>query len=84
MQKSLTLCILLFSIGCFSQDKLDVFFDFNQDMPNESSQIRINQWVLDNKNSEVTKVFGYCDSVDNSKYNKDLALRRVNSMISFF
>ena len=68
----------------FSQNKLDVFFDFNQDVPNEASQNKINQWVLDNKNSEITRVLGYCDSVDDSKYNKDLAMRRVNAMVTIF
>lgn len=43
----------------------------------------MNQWILDTKNIEVTKVLGYCDTVDDSKYNKDLAVRRVNSMITF-
>jgi outer membrane protein OmpA-like peptidoglycan-associated protein len=84
MQKFFLLNVLLFSIFSFSQNKLIVFFDFNKDTPNESSQAILNQWILDNKNSEVTKVLGYCDSVDDSKYNKDLALRRVNSMLDYF
>lgn len=84
MQKLIFLYVMLFSIHCFCQNKLVLFFDFNKDTPNESSQAILNQWILDNKNSEVTKVLGYCDSVDDSKYNKDLAMRRVNSMITFF
>lgn len=68
----------------FSQNKLDIFFDFNKDVPNESSQYKINLWVLENKNIEITRVLGYCDSVDDSMYNKDLAMRRVNSVMSFF
>ena len=39
---------------------------------------------MENKNIEITRVLGYCDSVDDSKYNKDLAMRRVNSVMSFF
>lgn len=84
MQKGFLLCVMLFSISSFSQNKLDVFFDFNQDVPNETSQIKIDKWVLDNKTAEITKVLGYCDSVDDRKYNKDLAMRRVNSMVAFF
>ena len=84
MQKIYILCVLLFSLHGFSQNKLDIFFDFNKDVPNESSQIKINQWILDNKNAEITKVLGYCDSVDDSKYNKDLAMRRVNVMVTIF
>lgn len=84
MQKSVVLFVLLFSICSFSQKKLEIFFDFNKDKPNESSQSKINQWVLDNKDVEVTRILGYCDSVDDSKYNKDLAMRRVNSMVAYF
>lgn len=78
------LFVLLFSLSGFSQNKLDIFFDFNKEVPNESSQYKINLWVLENKNIEITRVLGYCDSVDDSKYNKDLAMRRVNSVMSFF
>ena len=84
MQKLFLLHLLFFSMHSFCQNKLDVFFDFNQDVPNKASQIIINQWVLDNKNVEITKVLGYCDSVDDSKYNKDLAMRRINSILTFF
>ena len=84
MQKIYLLSILLFSLPGFSQNKLDVFFDFNKDVPNEASQIKINQWILDNKTAEITKVLGYCDSVDDSKFNKDLAMRRVNAMVTIF
>ncbi len=84
MQKIYILCISLFSLYGFGQNKFEVYFDFNKDVPNEASRIKINQWVLDNKTAEITKVLGYCDSVDDSKYNKDLAMRRVNSMVEFF
>ena len=81
MQKIYFVFIFVFSLAGFSQNKLDIFFDFNKDFPNEQSQIKLNQWILDNKTAEVIKVLGYCDSVDDSKYNKDLAMRRVNSMV---
>jgi outer membrane protein OmpA-like peptidoglycan-associated protein len=84
MQKFFLVCTLLFSLLGFGQNKLEVFFDFNQNMPNTESQIKLNKWALDNKDAEITKVFGYCDSIDDSKYNKGLAMRRVNSMIAFF
>lgn len=68
----------------FSQNKLDVFFDFNQDTPNEASQIKINQWISENKTVEIKKVLGYSDSVDNKNYNKELAMRRIQSMLAIF
>ena len=79
---------LLFTFWCsfisYSQNKLEVFFDFNKDVPNELSQNKINQWVLEHKNVEIIRVLGYCDSVDDSQYNKELAMRRVNTMITIF
>ena len=84
MKKLFFLCILWFSVDSFSQEKLEVFFDFNIDVPNEVSLVKIKEWVSNNKSSEITKVLGYCDSVDNNKYNKDLAMRRINSMIEIF
>lgn len=84
MQKRFLLFLWLFSLYGFGQNKLEAFFDFNQDVPNAASKIKIEQWVRDNKNAEITKVFGFCDSVDDSKYNKDLALRRINSMLAIF
>lgn len=84
MRKYFLLCVLFFGIGCFSQNKLEVFFDFNKDVPNESSQIKLKQWISENKNAEITKMFGYCDSVDDSSYNKELAMRRINSVLLIF
>ena len=84
MQRIGILYVLLFSLHSFSQKKLEIFFDFNQDVPNNASQIKIDQWVLDNKSAEVTRVLGYCDSVDDSKYNRELAMRRINEMIAYF
>lgn len=84
MKKLFFLCVLLVSLNGFSQDKLEVFFDFNMDVPNEASQNKISEWVSNNKSAEVTKVLGYCDSVDNNNYNKDLAMRRINSMLEIF
>jgi outer membrane protein OmpA-like peptidoglycan-associated protein len=84
MQKIFILIIVLSSTYGFSQKKLEVYFDFNQDMPNEASQSKINQWISDNKTAEVTKVLGYCDSVDSNNYNKELAMRRIYSMLAIF
>lgn len=84
MRKCFLLVFLFFEVCSFGQSKLEVFFDFNKDVPNEASQVKINQWISNHKNAEVTKLFGYCDSVDDSQYNKDLALRRIHSVLGIF
>lgn len=84
MQKRCLLSILLFSFYSFSQNKLDVFFDFNSDVPNEESRIKVNKWMMEHNNLEITKIYGYCDTVDDSQYNRALAMRRANTMLTYF
>jgi outer membrane protein OmpA-like peptidoglycan-associated protein len=57
-----------------------VFFDFNKDFPNQSSILTINEWMASHKNIEITKLLGYCDSIDTKNYNKKLAERRIESV----
>lgn len=75
--------IVLFFITQISlaQKQYEVFFDFNAAIPNQASLIKLNQWIAENKSAEITKVLGYCDSVDDSQYNKDLAMRRINTVL---
>eukprot|EP00388_Colpodella_angusta_P009781 GDKJ01025826.1.p1 GENE.GDKJ01025826.1~~GDKJ01025826.1.p1 ORF type:complete len:328 (+),score=24.50 GDKJ01025826.1:346-1329(+) len=84
MKPQFLVFVVLLSLNCFSQNKFEVFFDFNQDIANEASQAKINQWIAENKTAEITKVLGYCDSVDSNDYNKQLAMRRIHSMLEIF
>ncbi|WP_395045530.1 OmpA family protein [Flavobacterium sp.] len=79
--KILFLFFILFITSVFSQNKVDVFFDFNKDIPNQKSILSFNDWIKNNKNVVVEKLHGYCDSVDVSSYNKELSLRRINSIL---
>jgi outer membrane protein OmpA-like peptidoglycan-associated protein len=67
-------------VFCFSQKQFEVFFDFNKDFPNQSSILSINEWMASHKNIEITKLLGYCDSIDTKNYNKKLAERRIESV----
>lgn len=73
--------LLLWSFSGLSQNKIEVFFDFNKDVPNSISITKLNQWMAEHKSAEITEIVGYCDSVDDSQYNKDLAMRRINSIL---
>lgn len=73
--------LLFISTLSFSQEKIEVFFDFNKDIPNVNSAELLNIWTNENRDVEVVKISGYCDSIDNSNYNKELASRRINSVI---
>ncbi|MBY0486594.1 MAG: hypothetical protein K2P85_05325, partial [Flavobacteriaceae bacterium] len=66
----LLIILFLCSLNIAAQEKIAVFFDFNKDVPNEVSISKLNQWLITHKNVEVDKIAGYCDSIDDSSYNK--------------
>lgn len=80
MKKALIL-LLFITTNCFSQKQFEVFFDFNQAVPNQQSILEFNQWIIQHKNIEVIELSGYCDSVDNQQYNKVLAEKRIESIV---
>jgi outer membrane protein OmpA-like peptidoglycan-associated protein len=80
MKRIAILTLSLFTTVCFSQKQLEVFFDFNKDFLNQSSILTINEWMASNRNIEIIKLLGYCDSIDTKNYNKKLAERRIESV----
>jgi outer membrane protein OmpA-like peptidoglycan-associated protein len=80
--KKVCLILLVLPFWAFSQKQYEVFFDFNKDVPNQVFLTKLKQWITENKSAEIIKVLGYCDSVDDSKYNKDLAVRRINTVLT--
>jgi outer membrane protein OmpA-like peptidoglycan-associated protein len=74
--------LFLLPLWALSQKQYEVFFDFNKDTPNQTSLSKVKQWIAENKSAEITKMLGYCDSVDDSKYNKELAVRRINNVMA--
>ena len=70
----------LVSFKSLGQKQVEVFFDFNKDFPNPASILEINEWIANSKNVEITKLLGYCDSIDTKDYNKKLAVRRIENV----
>jgi outer membrane protein OmpA-like peptidoglycan-associated protein len=80
MKCKIGILFFLISLNSLAQRQVEVFFDFNIDFPNQSSILEINEWIAKNKNAEITKLLGYCDSVDTKNYNKKLAERRIENV----
>ena len=74
---------LLISIISFAQAKLDVYFDFDKYDLNEAAVKKINTWIAEGKDYEVTKLYGFCDWKGTSQYNDTLALKRVYTVYDF-
>ncbi len=81
MIKNITIFIFFISSIGFGQSKFDVYFDFNADVPNQKSIEQLEDFYT-NKNIEVIKIEGFCDSTDTKNYNKELAERRVKNVLS--
>lgn len=79
--KKFYIILFFLPLFCWSQKQFEVFFDFNKDNPNEVSMRYLNTWINENKNVEITKILGFCDSIDSKEYNKKLAERRINSTL---
>ena len=77
MRLKIVILFLLLSINAMGQKQFEVFFDFNKDFPNQSSILATTEWIASNRNIEIVKLLGYCDSIDTPNYNKQLAERRI-------
>ncbi len=67
----------------FSQEKLTIYFDFDEYALNETAVKKINSWIAEGKEYQVTKLYGFCDWKGTNKYNDTLALQRVNTVYQF-
>ncbi len=81
MKATVFLFLLVIASG-FSQEKIEVFFDFNASDLNPSATAVLQKWIQENQNCVVTKLAGYCDFVDNSAYNKELSAKRINAVLN--
>lgn len=80
IKKNLFLVFLFLSLNSSAQQKYVVYFDFNKDIPNSNSSDDLKIWLKNTENAEVFRIAGFCDSVDNQKYNLDLANRRIKNV----
>jgi len=82
MKTKLLIVLFLVSLKSLGQQEFVLYFDFNKETPNEQSMNRYNEWIAQHKEIEITKLLGYCDSIDTKDYNKKLAERRIASVQS--
>lgn len=81
MKKIFLFSFLFTTYISFGQKQIELFFDYNQDYPNEKSIEKLNTFLDSNSQIIITAVSGYCDSIDTNDYNKKLAERRINSVL---
>ena len=83
MNKYILLFIICITVltTCYSQNKFEVFFDFGSEYPNQENENMLLKWIAKTPNAEITKIAGYCDSVDVNDFNKELSTKRINYVL---
>lgn len=68
--------------GLINGGYVNVYFDFNKDVPNASSVAGVNflmKYLKENPSASAD-VIGYADEIGNTDYNKDLSRRRAENV----
>lgn len=73
----------LLSLCSNAQRTLNVYFDFDTSALNEVALKKINSWIAEGNNYQVTKLFGFCDEKGTNSYNDSLAMKRVTEVYNF-
>ena len=80
---ALLFCLFLQIASCFSQDKLEVFFDFNKSDLNPIALKTLDNWILNQTDTKIVKIHGYCDWKGTNQYNDTLSLQRVQTVFNY-
>ena len=75
-----TTILFLFIANVFSQEQFSVFFNSNKFDLKKSEIIRLNKWLLNNKDSKIVGVYGYCDEDGTEIFNDSLAKKRIETV----
>ena len=83
MFKKIIFIVVLITFSASAQEKLSIYFDFDQHQLNDAAVKKINSWIAEGKKYQVTKLYGFCDWKGTNTYNDTLALKRVNEVYTF-
>jgi outer membrane protein OmpA-like peptidoglycan-associated protein len=83
MCKKLLLLLIFNTLSVFSQEKLEIFFDFDQYVLNQKATDKLNTWLADKTKPQVIKIYGYCDWKGTEIYNDSLSIKRAKEVYDF-
>lgn len=81
MKRFLVICLWMLSLCLSAQEKFTVHFDFDIYEMQKEGSLKLTEWLSQNKQLEIQKIYGFCDSVGTNDYNDKLALRRVQTVL---
>jgi outer membrane protein OmpA-like peptidoglycan-associated protein len=71
--------LFFFIASCiFSQEQASFYFDSNSFILKKDELLKLNQWLVANKEVKVVGAFGFCDEVGTVGFNDTLARKRID------
>lgn len=78
--KILFLCLLLSFQMMTGQENFSVFFDSDQHKLTSKEQLKLNEFIEENKNSKILAINGFTDEDGGIEYNETLSMKRVQTV----
>ncbi len=78
-------CIVLVWLVSFAVhgQQLEIFFEYDRYDLNMGAQAKLDRWLAEHPDAEVTKLYGYCDWKGRNAYNDSLSLKRIRSVYDY-
>jgi outer membrane protein OmpA-like peptidoglycan-associated protein len=71
--------LFCFTVSCvFSQEQASFYFDSNKFSLKKEELLKIDQWLVQHKESKILGVYGFCDEEGSVGYNDTLARKRID------
>jgi outer membrane protein OmpA-like peptidoglycan-associated protein len=71
--------LFCFTVSCvFSQEQASFYFDSNKFSLKKEELLKLNQWLVQHKESKILGVYGFCDEEGSVGYNDTLAKKRID------
>jgi outer membrane protein OmpA-like peptidoglycan-associated protein len=66
----------------YSQEKFKVYFESNKFELNAQENLKLQQWISENKNNKIVAIHGFTDEDGTTGFNDTLAQKRVTAIFS--
>jgi outer membrane protein OmpA-like peptidoglycan-associated protein len=71
--------LFCFTVSCvFSQEQVSFYFDSNKFILKKDELLKLDQWLVQHKESKILGVYGFCDEEGSVGYNDTLAKKRID------
>jgi outer membrane protein OmpA-like peptidoglycan-associated protein len=77
--KYLASLLFCFTVSCvFAQEQASFYFDSNKFILKKDELLKLNQWLVQQKEVKIVGVYGFCDEEGSVGFNDTLAKKRID------